>query len=196
MMKEVVVTCWKYITWQLFANTKIRWEIPFDLWQSGKILQGEKGWTLMQLCKKIYIIIVVVVVVEERVWQCGWRCFSNNFSCQNAYQWFFLFFKNYFWYQHIKTIQNIQTILNFNKKIQIFWKRSRNRISKHTFVVVSVGGGGCCCYLPLNGYFYWYLMQHKISVFKMIFYYFKINNIYKEISLVFLFLSLLFLSNN
>jgi hypothetical protein len=28
----------------------------------------------------------------------------------------FLFFKNYFWHQHIKTIQNIQTILNFNKK--------------------------------------------------------------------------------
>jgi hypothetical protein len=51
MMKEVVVTCWEYITWQLFANTKIRWEIPFDLWQSGKILQGEKGTLLMQLCK-------------------------------------------------------------------------------------------------------------------------------------------------
>jgi hypothetical protein len=33
----------------------------------------------------------------------------------------FSFFKNYFWHQHIKTIQNIQTILNFNKKkIQIF----------------------------------------------------------------------------
>jgi len=28
----------------------------------------------------------------------------------------FLFFKNHFWYQHIKTIQNIQTILNFSKK--------------------------------------------------------------------------------
>jgi hypothetical protein len=28
----------------------------------------------------------------------------------------FSFFKNYFWHQHIKTIQNIQTILNFNKK--------------------------------------------------------------------------------
>jgi hypothetical protein len=28
----------------------------------------------------------------------------------------FLFFKIYFWYQHIKTIQNIQIILNFNKK--------------------------------------------------------------------------------
>ena len=28
----------------------------------------------------------------------------------------FLFFKNYFWHQHIKTIQNIQIILNFNKK--------------------------------------------------------------------------------
>jgi GR25 family glycosyltransferase involved in LPS biosynthesis len=35
----------------------------------------------------------------------------------------FLFFKNYFWYQHIKTIQNIQTILNFNKKkFKIFWE--------------------------------------------------------------------------
>ena len=28
----------------------------------------------------------------------------------------FLFFKNYFLYQHIKTIQKIQTALNFNKK--------------------------------------------------------------------------------
>jgi hypothetical protein len=33
----------------------------------------------------------------------------------------FLFFKNHFWHQHIKTIQNIQTILNFNtKKINFF----------------------------------------------------------------------------
>jgi hypothetical protein len=29
---------------------------------------------------------------------------------------FFSFFKNHFWHQHIKTIQNIQTILNFSKK--------------------------------------------------------------------------------
>ena len=28
----------------------------------------------------------------------------------------FSFFKNYFWHQHIKTIQKIQTALNFNKK--------------------------------------------------------------------------------
>jgi hypothetical protein len=28
----------------------------------------------------------------------------------------FSFFKNHFWHQHIKTIQNIQIILNFNKK--------------------------------------------------------------------------------
>jgi len=31
----------------------------------------------------------------------------------------FLFFKNYFWHQHIKTIQTIQTILNFSKKKKI-----------------------------------------------------------------------------
>jgi hypothetical protein len=28
---------------------------------------------------------------------------------------FFYFLKNYFWHQHIRTIQNIQIILNFNK---------------------------------------------------------------------------------
>jgi len=28
----------------------------------------------------------------------------------------FLFFKNHFWHQHIKTIQKVQTALNFNKK--------------------------------------------------------------------------------
>jgi len=28
----------------------------------------------------------------------------------------FSFFKNHFWHQHIKTIQNLQTILNFSKK--------------------------------------------------------------------------------
>jgi hypothetical protein len=28
----------------------------------------------------------------------------------------FLFFKNHFWYQHIKTIQKVQTALNFSKK--------------------------------------------------------------------------------
>ena len=32
----------------------------------------------------------------------------------------FLFFKNYFWHQHIKTIQNVQTILNFSKNKKKF----------------------------------------------------------------------------
>jgi hypothetical protein len=37
----------------------------------------------------------------------------------------FLFFKNYFWHQHIKTIQNIQTILNFNQKLKLkFFKNT------------------------------------------------------------------------
>ena len=43
----------------------------------------------------------------------------------------FSFFKNHFWHQHIKTIENIQIILNFNKKkFQIFWKRSRSCVPK------------------------------------------------------------------
>jgi hypothetical protein len=40
----------------------------------------------------------------------------------------FLFFKNHFWYQHIKTIQKVQTTLNFNKnKFQNLMKRSYNQ---------------------------------------------------------------------
>jgi hypothetical protein len=44
----------------------------------------------------------------------------------------FSFFKNYFWHQHIKTIQNVQTILNFSKKkkFQIFWECSCSRVPK------------------------------------------------------------------
>jgi len=53
----------------------------------------------------------------------------------------FSFFKNYFWHQHIKTIQNVQTILNFSKKkIQIFCKEEERRknkkikIMKHNYI--------------------------------------------------------------
>jgi hypothetical protein len=43
----------------------------------------------------------------------------------------FLFFKNHFWHQHIKMIQNVQIILNFTKKkFKIFkntgWTASPN----------------------------------------------------------------------
>jgi len=47
----------------------------------------------------------------------GSSCFLNNFLYRNACKlYIFLFFKNYFWYQHIKTIQNVQIILNYSKK--------------------------------------------------------------------------------
>jgi len=44
----------------------------------------------------------------------------------------FSFFKNHFWHQYIKTIQNIQIILNFSKKkkIKIFWERGLHRVPK------------------------------------------------------------------
>jgi len=87
------------------------------------------GWIL--LCYVLSILYVVILtsstykyyVYLEHVWQCGSGCFSNNFLCRNACQWFFLFLKNYFWHQYIKTIQNIQAILNFSKKkFWIFWE--------------------------------------------------------------------------
>jgi hypothetical protein len=36
----------------------------------------------------------------------------------------FSFFKNYFWHQHIKTIQKVQTALNFNKKNIEIWSNA------------------------------------------------------------------------
>jgi hypothetical protein len=36
----------------------------------------------------------------------------------------FLFFKNHFWYQHIKTIQKVQTALNFSKKKKFKFERN------------------------------------------------------------------------
>jgi hypothetical protein len=47
--------------------------------------------------------------------------FQINFRTKMHVNDVFSFFKNYFWHQYIKTIQNIQTILNFiKKKIQNF----------------------------------------------------------------------------
>ena len=39
----------------------------------------------------------------------------------------FLFFKNHFWYQHIKTMQNIQNILNLKKKLNFLEMRFARR---------------------------------------------------------------------
>jgi hypothetical protein len=39
----------------------------------------------------------------------------------------FSFLKNYFWHQHIKTIQKVQTALNFRKKkFKIWWNTVTN----------------------------------------------------------------------
>ena len=50
----------------------------------------------------------------------------------------FLFFKNYFWHQHIKTIQKVQTALNFNKKkIQIWTKRRYKHNTKRRVSILA-----------------------------------------------------------
>ena len=42
----------------------------------------------------------------------------------------FLFFKNHFWYQHIKTIQKVQTALNFSKKKKKIWNSLKSRLNQ------------------------------------------------------------------
>jgi hypothetical protein len=42
----------------------------------------------------------------------------------------FSFFKNHFWHQHIKTIQKVQTAVNFSKKkFKIWWNAVTNAMS-------------------------------------------------------------------
>jgi len=69
----------------------------------------------------------------------------------------FLFFKNHFWYQHIKTIQKIQTALNFNKKKnQISTKYRYKRNTKRLWII----DDGCfcqsfhCLFVDLKGIIY------------------------------------------
>ena len=55
---------------------------------------------------------------------------------------FFLFFKNHFWYQHIKKIQKVQTALNFSKKkkkIQICQNAGTNAAPNGLLVYWSLG---------------------------------------------------------
>jgi len=49
----------------------------------------------------------------------------------------FSFFKNHFWHQHIKTIQNIQIILNFSEKknFKIFGNAAAAAFPNETLVL-------------------------------------------------------------
>jgi hypothetical protein len=50
----------------------------------------------------------------------------------------FSFLKNYFWHQHIKTIQKVQTALNFRKKkFQNLMKHSYKRNAKRSLKIES-----------------------------------------------------------
>jgi hypothetical protein len=46
---------------------------------------------------------------------------------------FFSFLKNYFWHKHIKTIQNIQIILNFSKKKNLNFLKTQPQPRSQTF---------------------------------------------------------------
>ena len=56
----------------------------------------------------------------------------------------FLFFKNYFWYQHIKTIQKVQTILNFSKKNIIIIKFCKTQVALQPQTASSCPGLEIC----------------------------------------------------
>jgi len=65
--------------------------------------------------------------------------FQINFYAEIHANDIFLFFKNYFWHQHIKTIQKIQTVLNFSKKKnQICTKYRYKHITKRSYTSINL----------------------------------------------------------
>jgi hypothetical protein len=88
----------------------------------------------------------------------------------------FLFFKNHFWHQHIKTIQKVQTILNFSKKkFQIFWelpkephqKQERIELCSQTFPN----------YLPPQASLSWH-HKHSFQSSIFSFFFFFLNSLF------------------
>jgi hypothetical protein len=96
----------------------------------------------------------------------------------------FLFFKNYFWHQYIKTIQKVQTALNFNKKkIQICTKRRYKRNTKRSLYVLSFSFFSV--YISHYSSFYFviplkknninYIFIPKHNIIKIIFFWYNIR---------------------
>ena len=49
----------------------------------------------------------------------------------------FLFFKNYFWHQHIKTIKKVQTPLNFSNKKKLKFDEMQLQTQCQTILLVT-----------------------------------------------------------
>jgi len=86
--------------------------------------KGEKGWKLKNKNKARKQVIWLARTDDERSICINKSVFGNvvagafqiTFRAKMHANDVFTFFKNHFWHQYIKTIQNIQTILNFSKK--------------------------------------------------------------------------------
>jgi len=63
---------------------------------------------------------------------------------------FFLFFKNYFWHQHIKTIQNIQIILNFSREKFKFFENAAAAAFLNIPLIKKKKRKGCIIIVPME----------------------------------------------
>ena len=91
--------------------------------------------------------------IRERVGECEWLrllisrvfgsvvvvAFQIVFHVEIYANDVFLFFKNHFWYQHIKTIQKVQTALNFSKKKKL--KFAEKQVEQQSQTLPSCGNG-------------------------------------------------------
>ena len=77
----------------------------------SKIIKKKTGLDLTQN--------IMSKLTEFGVWECNSNYSLKYFLLENILKLFFLFFKNYFLYQHIKTIWKYKKII-LNKNISIF----------------------------------------------------------------------------
>jgi len=100
----VCARCWCH---QL-SNQLLLWYVTRGLWSFGWWFTRFNSH--INYKKDIYSMFFSVVTGAFQIIFCTKMHVNDIFS----------FFKNYFWHQHIKTIQTIQIILNFNKKKKNF----------------------------------------------------------------------------
>ena len=86
---------------------------------------------------------------------------------------FFSFFKNHFWHQHIKTIQKVQTVLNFSKKKKN-WNLVKRRFNRRAKQALNA--------TKSHALFYWTIVlviyKHMVCSFILIFYFFSRESIH------------------
>ena len=108
------------------ANTWSQMQIIINCSLALMICRGEY-WAETMILSFLWSFVLFAACNHMLIWLALLRVFGSvvavvfqiAFRAEKHVNNVFLFFKNHFWYQHIKTIQKVQIAFNFNKKKKI-----------------------------------------------------------------------------